>query len=70
MLRRILAGLCLGIVACAAAGAADTLTIPPIAFKQRTLANGLQVIGIEDHTSPTVAVQVWYHVGSCGPRCQ
>jgi len=64
MLRRILAGLCLGIVACAAAGAADTLTIPPIAFKQRTLANGLQVIGIEDHTSPTVAVQVWYHVGS------
>ncbi len=64
MLRRILAGLCLGLVACAAAGAADTLTIPPIAFKQRTLANGLQVIGIEDHTSPTVAVQVWYHVGS------
>ena len=64
MLRRILAGLCLGIVACAAAGAADTLTIPPIAFKQRTLANGLQVIAIEDHTSPTVAVQVWYHVGS------
>jgi zinc protease len=64
MVRRILAGLCLGIVAWAATGAADTLTIPPIAFKQRTLANGLQVIGIEDHTSPTVAVQVWYHVGS------
>ena len=46
------------------ASATDTLSIPPIAYQQRTLANGLQVIAIEDHTSPTVAVQVWYHVGS------
>lgn len=44
--------------------AAADLAVAPIAFKQRTLANGLQVIQIEDHTSPTVAVQVWYHVGS------
>ncbi|TLY50381.1 MAG: insulinase family protein [Gammaproteobacteria bacterium] len=44
--------------------AAADLNVAPIAFKQRTLANGLQVIQIEDHTSPTVAVQVWYHVGS------
>src|SRR5262249_46053926 len=36
----------------------------PIAYTQRTLANGLQVVAIEDHTSPTVAIQVWYHVGS------
>lgn len=64
MLRRLLAGLCLTIVAAAPAIATETLTIPPIAFKQRTLANGLQVISIEDHTSPTAAVQVWYHVGS------
>jgi len=28
------------------------------------LANGLQVYTVEDHKSPTVAVQVWYHVGS------
>jgi zinc protease len=64
MLRRLL--ICLGLSAAvlASAHAADALSIPPIAFKQRTLANGLQVIGIEDHTSPTVAVQVWYHVGS------
>lgn len=46
-----------------AAFAAD-LAIPKIAYKERTLANGLQVIAVEDHTSPTVAVQVWYHVGS------
>jgi len=29
-----------------------------------TLENGLQVYTVEDHKSPTVAVQVWYHVGS------
>jgi zinc protease len=62
MLRRLL--ICLGLSAAvfASAHAAEALSIPPIAFKQRTLANGLQVIAIEDHTSPTVAVQVWYHV--------
>lgn len=29
-----------------------------------TLANGLQVLILEKHTMPVVAVQVWYHVGS------
>ena len=27
------------------------------------LANGLRVISLEDHASPTVSVQVWYEVG-------
>lgn len=44
--------------------AAAELSVPPIAYHARTLANGLQVLSIEDHSSPTVAVQVWYHVGS------
>jgi zinc protease len=44
--------------------AAAELTIPPIAYQQRTLPNGLQVLSVEDHASPNVAVQVWYHVGS------
>ena len=44
------------------AGAADS--IPPLKFEQRTLANGLQFIWLEDHTTPTVAIQVWYRVGS------
>jgi len=38
--------------------------IAPIAYRHRTLANGLEVYSIEDHTTPTVAIQVWYHVGS------
>jgi zinc protease len=38
--------------------------MPPLKFKERTLSNGLKVYSLEDHTSPTVAIQVWYHVGS------
>jgi zinc protease len=38
--------------------------LPPIDFKQFTLANGLRVILHEDHSTPIVAVNVWYHVGS------
>jgi zinc protease len=44
--------------------ASQALTVPPLPFKHATLANGLQVYTVEDHKSPTVAVQVWYHVGS------
>lgn len=43
---------------------AQSITVPPISFKHSTLDNGLQVYSVEDHKSPTVAVQVWYHVGS------
>ena len=39
-------------------------TIPPIHFNKASLNNGLRIYSIEDHKSPTVAVQVWYHVGS------
>lgn len=39
----------------------DAITIP---FETYTLPNGLTVILSPDHTTPTVAVNVWYHVGS------
>ncbi len=38
--------------------------VPPIVYKQRTLANGLQVYTSLDRTTPNVSVQVWYGVGS------
>ncbi|HEU4617597.1 MAG TPA: pitrilysin family protein [Gammaproteobacteria bacterium] len=44
--------------------AADTLRIPPLDYRERTLANGLEVLSVEDHSSPTISVQVWYRVGS------
>lgn len=43
---------------------AAELPIPQIDFKHAQLENGLEVYTVEDHASPTVAVQVWYHVGS------
>jgi zinc protease len=42
----------------------STLTIAPVVWRHRTLANGLEVYDVEDHASPTVSIQVWYRVGS------
>lgn len=39
-------------------------TMPKVTYRDRTLANGLRVLTVEDHASPTVAIQVWYKVGS------
>ncbi len=38
--------------------------VPKIDFEKYTLDNGLQVILHEDHSTPLVTVNVWYHVGS------
>jgi zinc protease len=38
--------------------------LPPIKFKEFKLKNGLRVIMHEDKSTPIVAVNVWYHVGS------
>lgn len=38
--------------------------IPPIAIKHRTLPNGLEVYSVQDRSTPTVAIHVWYRVGS------
>ena len=43
---------------------APSLSVPPLQFKHATLPNGLEVYSVEEHSTPTVAVQVWYHVGS------
>jgi zinc protease len=39
-------------------------SIPRIPFEKYKLANGLEVILHEDHSTPIVAVDTWYHVGS------
>lgn len=40
------------------------VNVAPLAIKQRTLPNGLKVVSVEDHSSPTTAIHVWYDVGS------
>ena len=44
--------------------AAQPIDIPPLVYRQRVLANGLQVVTVPDRGSPTVSVQLWYRVGS------
>jgi zinc protease len=44
-----------------AAAAATAINIP---FEQYTMPNGLRVILSQDKATPTVAVNMWYHVGS------
>ncbi len=41
----------------------STITLPPLALRQRRLANGLQVVSLPMRGAATVSVQVWYHVG-------
>ncbi len=37
--------------------------VAPLNIKQRTLPNGLKVVSVQDSSSPTVAIHVWYDVG-------
>ncbi len=37
---------------------------PKLNYTTHTLANGLHVIFLEDHDTPVINLQVWYHVGS------
>jgi zinc protease len=46
------------------AASAAAAGFPPINYRHRTLPNGLEVYSIEDHATPTVAINVWYRVGS------
>jgi zinc protease len=40
----------------------------PIPIKSRTLSNGLRLLLVEDHSTPILNLQVWYHVGSKDER--
>jgi zinc protease len=53
------------VLACSSAVRVDTIVRPPpFDYRMTTLANGLQVVLLEDHSTPIVHVSVWYHVGS------
>src|SRR5439155_5827276 len=59
-------GACFGVVAIAREqthATEATVRIAPLKYRQRTLTNGLGVVSIENHQSPTVAIVVSYRVG-------
>ena len=64
---RALAGVLCGALAwTASAGAA--IRPPRLQYQVTTLANGLTVVLSEDHSTPIVHLQLWYHVGSKDER--
>jgi len=58
--------LSLVLIACAfmAAAASAQVKMPTMNYRERTLPNGLRVLSVIDKSSPTVTINVWYHVGS------
>ena len=52
------------IVAAGVISAGAQTKLPRMVYRERTLANGLRVLSVVDKSSPTVAINVWYHVGS------
>jgi len=64
--------------AAASAALAFALTLPPathaavrpprLAYTMTSLDNGLKVVFLEDHSTPIVHLQIWYHVGSKNER--
>jgi len=69
--RRIVAGcLWLSLAAVSAAGtrAVSEVRPPKLGYSVSTLPNGLRLVLHEDHSTPIVNIQVWYHVGSKDDR--
>jgi len=54
----------LALLAVGASAPARAQEAPAISFEKYELANGLDVILHENHATPVVSVNVWYHVGS------
>jgi len=70
-LRRTIIAASIAVLAATAAHAADVkpapkadIAIPDIAYTKFVLKNGLTLLVHEDHKTPVVAINTWYHVGS------
>ena len=49
-------------------GATAAVRPPKLDYTITTLPNGLQVVLLEDHSTPVVHAELWYHVGSKNER--
>ena len=63
--RRAVAPLTLvAVLALAAVTPSAAVRPPKLEYQMATLPNGLTVVLEEDHSTPIVHLQLWYHVGS------
>lgn len=44
-------------------GISAQVKLAPLNIRERTLANGLRVVSVQDNSNPTVSIHVWYDVG-------
>jgi len=67
---RLLAAAAVVLVVVSRAGETPSASVrpPKLAYDLSTLANGLSVVLEEDHSTPIVHLQLWYHVGSKNER--
>src|SRR3954464_15278061 len=69
-LLRTAAALVVSAVALSAVGPAARAATRPtrLDYTMTTLGNGMQVVFLEDHSTPIVHAEIWYHVGSKNER--
>src|SRR4051812_38068877 len=63
-LAALLCALLLGIASPGGAQTSTAVLVPKLTLTDFTLPNGLRVLMHEDHSSPIVAVDLWYNAGS------
>ena len=64
-LRRLAAaGLALAVLVLTEPATSAAVRPPKLDYTMTTLPNGLQVVLLEDHSTPIVHTELWYHVGS------
>src|SRR5687767_4756750 len=64
----VIVALACGVAAAVWASVGAAVQPPKLQYQLMTLPNGLRVILSEDHSTPIVHVQLWYHVGSKNER--
>jgi len=70
ILLRTIAALLVSVVAVSGWNVAARAATRPtrLDYTMATLANGMQVVFLEDHSTPIVHAEIWYHVGSKNER--
>ncbi len=61
-MRKQIISIALAMLSLVIAGVAQ-VKVAPLPISQFTLSNGLKVVTVQDNTSPTVAIHMWYNVG-------
>ena len=66
--RRVMPAAALAVALSLAPATHAAVRPPRLDYTMTTLDNGLKVVFLEDHSTPIVHLQIWYHVGSKNER--